>query len=90
MLANHHGGLFAACLAVMLVSQACQTSQESIPGEAGARPVDSRTKLKEARFKEAVRGLDFDSGLVVVVEGTGDDPALAADYRAQGTASRAR
>jgi Flp pilus assembly protein TadD len=84
MLANHHRGLFAACLALTLAGQACQTSQESTPADGGARPVDSRTALKEARFQEAVRGLDFDSGLVVVVEPTGDDPALAVDYRDQG------
>ena len=85
MLANHHRGLFAACLAVTLASQACQTSQESSPADAGAMPVvDSRTALKEARFQEAVKGLDFDSGLVVVVEVTGEDPGLAREYRTQG------
>jgi len=85
MLANHHRGLFAACLAVTIASQACQTSQESSPAEAGAMPVvDSRTALKEARFKEAVKGLDFDSGLVVVVEATGEDPGLAAEYLTEG------
>ncbi|MHC4082509.1 MAG: tetratricopeptide repeat protein [Planctomycetota bacterium] len=85
MLANHHRGLFAACLAVTLASQACQTSQETSPEAAGAMPVvDSRTALKEARFQEAVKGLDFDSGLVVVVEATGDDPQLALEYHEQG------
>ena len=84
MLANYHRGLFAACLAVTLASQACQTSQETSPGDAGAMPVDSRTALKDARFQEAVRGLDFDSGLVVVVEATGDDPGLAVEYLEQG------
>jgi tetratricopeptide (TPR) repeat protein len=84
MLANHHRGLFAACLAVTLASQACQTSQESSPAEAGAMPVDSRTAQKDPRFQEAVKGLDFDSGLVVVVEATGEDPGLALEYREQG------
>jgi Flp pilus assembly protein TadD len=85
MLANHQRGLFAACLAVTIASQACQTSQESSPAEGGAMPVvDSRTALKEARFQEAINGLDFDSGLVVVVEATGEDPGLAREYRKQG------
>jgi tetratricopeptide (TPR) repeat protein len=85
MLAHHYRGLFAACLAATLACQACQTTQESEPdAAAGARPVDSRTALKEARYREAVQGLDFDSGLVIVVEATGDDPALARQYRDQG------
>ena len=85
MLANHYRGLFAACLAATLACQACQTTQETEPeAAAGARPVDSRTALKEARYREAVQGLDFDSGLVIVVEATGDDPALAREYRDQG------
>ncbi len=39
--------------------------------------------MKEARFREAVKGLDFESGLVVVVEATGDDPKQAAAYHAE-------
>jgi len=85
MLANHYRGL-AACLAATLACQACQTTQEPATPEAaaGARPVDSRTAIQEARFREAVQGLDFDSGLVIVVEVTGDDAALAREYRDQG------
>ena len=85
MLANHYRGLFAACLAVTLACQACQTTRESAPeATAGARPVDTRAALKEARFREAVKGLDFDSGLVIVVEATGEDAAGARTYRDQG------
>jgi tetratricopeptide (TPR) repeat protein len=84
MLANHHRGVFAACLAVILANQGCQTTPESDAAGAAPMPVDSRTALKEARFREAVQGLDFDSGLVVVVETTGDDVRLAADYHEQG------
>jgi tetratricopeptide (TPR) repeat protein len=85
MLANQHRGVFAACLLATLAAQACQTARVSDPADAGAMPVqDARTSMKEARFREAVRGLDFDSGLVVVVEATGDDPRLALDYRQQG------
>jgi tetratricopeptide (TPR) repeat protein len=85
MLANHNRGMFAACLVATLVSQACQTARVADPAGAAAMPVeDARTSLKEARFREAVEGLDFDSGLVVVVEATGDDPRLARDYHEQG------
>jgi tetratricopeptide (TPR) repeat protein len=85
MLANHSRGLLIACLAAALTCPACQTTRDSTPGDgAGARPEDARTALKEARFREAVKGLDFESGLVVVVDATGDDPGLARDYRDQG------
>jgi Flp pilus assembly protein TadD len=84
MLANHHRGVFAACLAVALASQACQTAPNSGGADQAAMPEDSRTALKEARFREAVKGLDFESGLVVVVEATGDDRRLALDYHRQG------
>jgi Flp pilus assembly protein TadD len=87
MLANHYRALFAACLAATLAGQACQTTRDPAVQEdaAGARPpIDSKTALKEARYLEAVKGLDFDTGLVVVVEGTGDDVALARSYRDQG------
>ncbi|MHC4589884.1 MAG: hypothetical protein ACYTAQ_11260 [Planctomycetota bacterium] len=54
MLANHHRGVFAACLLATLTSQACQTTQVSDSGGAGAMPVqDARTSMKEARFQEA-------------------------------------
>jgi tetratricopeptide (TPR) repeat protein len=84
MLANHRRGMFAACVLVTLASQACQTTHNQPAADPGAMPVDSRTALKEARFREAVAGLDFDSGLVVVVEPTGEDPRRARDYHQQG------
>ena len=45
------------------------------------RPLD---QIQEARFLEAVSGLDFQTGLVVVVEPTGEDRQRARVYHAQG------
>lgn len=85
MFTNHCRGLFGACLTAALACSACQTTPDPAPADTGgARPEDSRTAIKEARFREAVKGLDFDTGLVVVVEGTGEDPGLCREYRQQG------
>jgi tetratricopeptide (TPR) repeat protein len=84
MLPNHHSRALLACLAAMIGSQGCQTPQGPEGAEAGAMPEDPRGVLKEARFREAVKGLDFETGLVIVVEPTGDDRRQAVEYHTEG------
>ncbi len=89
-----------ACLAVAAAGAGCESSRVARPSEtppatlvavdAAAMPQDPDPRqplndLKEARFRAAIEGLDFESGLVVVTEplaGQGRDAALA--YRAEG------
>ncbi len=74
-----------SCFTAAIFSQACQVSgPTTAAGEGRAMPQDVRTRLKEARFQEAIKGLDFAGDLVVVVEPLGGDRDLARQHQAAG------
>ena len=75
----------ATFLGAVLWAVGCQSAPGTgLVDGAGAMPEDPRRAIQEARFREAVKGLDFASGLVVVTEPAGENAAAAADYHAQG------
>lgn len=65
--------------------QACRTATSSRPvPDTGAALASPPGLSKEARFQQAVTGLHFDTGFVLVLEPTREEPALARQYRATG------
>ncbi len=75
----------AAGLAAVAALQACQSTPEAMDANGGAaRPPDPLQDFKEARFENAIAGLDFTTGVAFVVEPTGEDRGRAGVYYADG------
>ena len=59
-----------ACLCCFIgftaISLGCQSTQITSSNSGGTRPPDAVENVKEARFHAAIKGLTFDTGLVVV------------------------
>ncbi|MCH8823798.1 MAG: hypothetical protein IH984_09860 [Planctomycetes bacterium] len=49
-----------------VIAVSCQSTQITSSDSGGTRPPDTVENVKEARFHEAIQGLSFDTGLVVV------------------------
>ncbi|MEE8146333.1 MAG: tetratricopeptide repeat protein [Longimicrobiales bacterium] len=83
-----------ACLTAAVAGQACQSTPEvttteggasSPAGDTAAMPRDPKREMKEARFQEAITGLRFETGLVVVAEPADtEDAILAMEHYAAG------
>lgn len=89
MTQGHHRLVLAACLAAAAFGQGCRTSPggDAASESGGAMPEDPRadvTSLKEARYLEAVAGIDFRTGLVVVTEPLAGGRAAAQEYLDEG------
>ena len=77
--------ILISCVAVAAVTPACQTPPVTPAASSGeAMPQDVRSRIKEARFQAAIKGLDFEGNLVVVVEPLGGDRDLARQHQAAG------
>lgn len=76
-------GALGASLAFLLTVTGCQTSQPvaaqpaAAQADTGPSPVNQRTRLAQEAWAEAVRGLSFETGLVVV-----DQPPPRSDVAA--------
>ncbi|MCH6551684.1 MAG: sel1 repeat family protein [Planctomycetes bacterium] len=77
--------ILISCVAVAAVTPACQTPPVTPAASSGeAMPQDVRSRIKEARFQAAIKGLDFEGDLVVVVQPLGGDRDLARQHQAAG------
>ncbi len=84
MIPDRRSVALLACITVGIFAEACQESPAPPPAADGAMPRDPRGEIKEARFQEAIRGLDFETGLVVVKEPLAGDRDLALEHQALG------
>ena len=77
--------ILISCVAVAAVTPASQTPPVMPAASSGeAMPQDVRSRIKEARFQAAIKGLDFEGDLVVVVQPLGGDRDLARQHQAAG------
>jgi Flp pilus assembly protein TadD len=83
MRSSRYATAAVASLAFLLAATGCQTSQpaasqpEAAQADTGPSPVNERTRRSREAWAEAIRGLSFETGLVVV-----DEPPARSDVAA--------
>ena len=83
MSSSRHRVALITLLAGMMLALGCQSAQPS--PTVGIKPPPSPENVKEARFHQAIEGLSFETGIVVVDPiGRRPNTRLASKYHAQG------
>ena len=88
MKSNDFLGAVLSGVVVSMCVQGCQTPPAVGSTEVGAMPEDPRQKIKEAEYQEAIQGLDFEAGLVIVTSPLVEEhPGEALEYQDRGLAA---